>query len=205
MDADEREETPGSETKRCTLTSQHAHHVHIRSSCPQIPRGRHRGAHLDSAHAVVCVTAEGHRARGTPPLFKQPCSGFETETFPHPLRLLGANASLRNGQVKKGKPLDSWHTQRWHARMFRFTTDCSWESGGTTLPSVCVCVCVSVCVCVQACSVMLFRNQTPHSMNWRTQVYYAGGPRGVNTPSSEPQTKGLQSFYRQTVVGNTSC
>ena len=52
---------------------------------------------------------------------------------------------------------------------------------------------------------MLFRNQTPHSMSWRTRVYYAGGPRGVNTPSSEPQRKGLQSFYRQTVVGNTSC
>ena len=24
--------------------------------------------------------------------------------------------------------------------------------------------------------------------------FYAGGPRGVNTPNSEPQTKGLQSF-----------
>ena len=34
---------------------------------------------------------------------------------------------------------------------------------------------------------------------------YASRPRGVNTPSSEPRTKGLQSFYRQTVVGNTSC
>ena len=33
----------------------------------------------------------------------------------------------------------------------------------------------------------------------------AGGPRGVNTPSSEPRTQGLQSFYRQTVMGNTSC
>ena len=38
------------------------------------------------------------------------------------------------------------------------------------------------------------RNQAPHSESWRTQVYYAGRPRGVNTPSSEPQTKGLQSF-----------
>ena len=37
------------------------------------------------------------------------------------------------------------------------------------------------------------------------QVYYAGGPRGINSPSSEPRTKGLQSFNRQTVVGNTSC
>ena len=37
------------------------------------------------------------------------------------------------------------------------------------------------------------------------QVDYAGRPRGVNSPRSEPRTKGLQSFYRQTVVGNTSC
>ena len=29
----------------------------------------------------------------------------------------------------------------------------------------------------------------------RTHVYYAGRPRGVNTPSSETQTKGLQGFY----------
>ena len=49
------------------------------------------------------------------------------------------------------------------------------------------------------------RNQAPHSESWKTQVYYAGGPGGVNTLSSEPRTKGLQSFYRQTIVGNTSC
>ena len=30
------------------------------------------------------------------------------------------------------------------------------------------------------------------------------GSEELTTPSSEPQTKGLQSFYRQTVVGNTS-
>ena len=41
------------------------------------------------------------------------------------------------------------------------------------------------------------RNQVPHLENWRTLVYYASGPRGV--------TKGLWSFNRQTVVGNTSC
>ena len=38
---------------------------------------------------------------------------------------------------------------------------------------------------------------------WRTQVYYSGRPRGVNPPSSEPRTKGLQSFYRQTVVSHS--
>jgi len=49
------------------------------------------------------------------------------------------------------------------------------------------------------------RNQAPHSKSWRTQVYYAGRPRGVNSPSSEHWTKGLHSFYRQTIVGNTRC
>ena len=42
------------------------------------------------------------------------------------------------------------------------------------------------------------RNQAPHLESWRIQVYYAGGPRGVNTPSSEPQTKGLQSSIKAT-------
>ena len=54
------------------------------------------------------------------------------------------------------------------------------------------------------CRNQYLRNQTPHWENWRTQVYYASGPRGVNTPSSEPGRKELQSFYRQTIVGNTS-
>ena len=55
------------------------------------------------------------------------------------------------------------------------------------------------------CRNQYLRNQAPHSESWRTQVDYASGPREVNTPSSEPRTKGLQSFYRQTVVGNTCC
>ena len=38
------------------------------------------------------------------------------------------------------------------------------------------------------------RNQAPHLESWRTQAYYTRRPRGVNTLSSEPQTKGLQSF-----------
>ena len=37
-------------------------------------------------------------------------------------------------------------------------------------------------------------NQASHSERWRTQVYYAGGPRGVNTPSSEPQQRGYRAF-----------
>ena len=57
----------------------------------------------------------------------------------------------------------------------------------------------------KCCRNQYSRNQAPHSESWRTQVYYTGRPRGVNTPSSEPWTKGLQSFYRQTIVGNTSC
>ena len=49
------------------------------------------------------------------------------------------------------------------------------------------------------------KNQAPHSESWRTQVYYAGGPIGVNTPSSEPQTKGLQSFYTWTGMIKQVC
>ena len=50
----------------------------------------------------------------------------------------------------------------------------------------------------------LWRNQASHSENWRTQVYYAGRPRGVNTSSSEPQIKKLQSFYRQFITPDFS-
>ena len=57
----------------------------------------------------------------------------------------------------------------------------------------------------KCCKNQYLRNQAPHLESWRTQVYYTGRPRGVNTPSSEPRTKGLQSFYRQTRVGNTGC
>ena len=61
------------------------------------------------------------------------------------------------------------------------------------------------CLCIRCCRNQCSRNQAPRSGSQRTQVYYAGRPRGVNTPGSEPRTKGLQGFYRQTVVGNTSC
>ena len=57
----------------------------------------------------------------------------------------------------------------------------------------------------KCCRNQYLRYQAPHSESWRTQVYYTSGPKGVNTPSSEPRTKGLQSFYRQTIVGDTSC
>ena len=48
-------------------------------------------------------------------------------------------------------------------------------------------------------------NQAPHSESWRTQVYYTGGHNGVNISSCESQANGLQTFYRQAIVGNTSC
>ena len=47
--------------------------------------------------------------------------------------------------------------------------------------------------------------ETKHLESWRTQVDYAGRPRGVNTPSSEPQTKGLQSFYTWTGMVTWVC
>ena len=49
------------------------------------------------------------------------------------------------------------------------------------------------------------RNQAPHSESWRTQVYYAGGPQEPNSPSSEPKTKGLQSFYTSTGMIKRVC
>ena len=39
----------------------------------------------------------------------------------------------------------------------------------------------------------------------RTQIYYASGPRGVNTPSSETKTKGLQGSYTWTGMINQIC
>ena len=50
----------------------------------------------------------------------------------------------------------------------------------------------------KCCRNQYSRNQAPHLESWRTQVYYTGGPRGVNTPSSEHRINGLQSFYTQT-------
>ena len=49
------------------------------------------------------------------------------------------------------------------------------------------------------------RETRAHLESWRTQAYYTDRPRDVNPSSSELRTKGLQSFYRQTIVGNTSC
>ena len=51
-----------------------------------------------------------------------------------------------------------------------------------------LCVCISPRVgAPSCCRNQYLRNQAPHSESWRTQIYYAGGPRGVNTPSSEPK------------------
>ena len=61
------------------------------------------------------------------------------------------------------------------------------------------------CFPTYCCRNQYSRNQAPHSESWRTQVYYTGGPRGVNTPSSEPRTKGLQSFYTQTGMIKLVC
>ena len=55
------------------------------------------------------------------------------------------------------------------------------------------------------CRSQYLRNQAPHSESWRIQVYYADGPRGVNTPSSEPRTKGLQCFYTPTGMIKQVC
>ena len=38
----------------------------------------------------------------------------------------------------------------------------------------------------------VLKKKSPILESWRTQVYYASEPRGINTPSSETQTEGLQ-------------
>ena len=55
------------------------------------------------------------------------------------------------------------------------------------------------------CRNQYLRNHAPHLESWRTQVYYASGPRGVNTPSSDLRTKGLQSFYVWTGMSEQVC
>ena len=40
------------------------------------------------------------------------------------------------------------------------------------------------------------RKQVPQLESWRTQVYFTSGPRGVNTPGSEPRTEGWEFYTR---------
>ena len=60
------------------------------------------------------------------------------------------------------------------------------------------------CVCIWCTSVAeTSTGESKHHTvgGWRTQFYYAGGPRGVNTPSSGLQNKGgLQFSYRHVVT-----
>ena len=58
---------------------------------------------------------------------------------------------------------------------------------------------------VEYCRNQSSRNQAPHPESWRTQVYYTSGSRGVNSPSSEPWTKGLQSLYTRTAMIKRVC
>ena len=92
----------------------------------------------------------------------------------------------------------TWNTARWHTSSFisgLLRSDPAeppvwWLKGPAWLESL--------WGLQKCCRNQYLRNQAPHSESWRTQVYYASGPRGVNTLSSEPWTKGLQSFYTQT-------
>ena len=90
----------------------------------------------------------------------------------------------------------TWNTVRWHASslIFGFLHSSMAEPTVWRLKGL---AWLESCWGLQKCCRNQYsRNQAPHSESWRTQVYYAGGPRGVNTPSSEPRTKGLQSFNR---------
>ena len=87
------------------------------------------------------------------------------------------------------------NTVRWHTSSFVLGLLCS----DLAKPPVWRLKGLESCWGLQKCCRNQYsRNQTPDLESWRTQVYYTGGPRRVNTPSSEPPTKGLQSFYTWT-------
>ena len=46
----------------------------------------------------------------------------------------------------------------------------------------------------KCCRNQYSRNQAPYVESWRIQVFYTGRPRGVNTLSSEPWTRGYRVF-----------
>ena len=80
--------------------------------------------------------------------------------------------------------------------MFRFTTDCSWESSGTTLSSVCVCVCVRVCVCTCALSRVVAET--------KLRFLTLAGPEELTLQALSPKQRDYRVFIDKTVVGNTS-
>ena len=141
------------------------------------------------------------------------CLGIGPGTLPYPVAIPGELVHPSNEyswgsaiwRVRTPVQKRTQNTIRWHASSFAsgflhssLTKPPVWRLKGL--------VWLESCWGLQKCCRNQYsRNQAPHLESWRIQVYYTSGPRGVNTPSSESGTKGLQSFNRQTVVGNTSC
>ena len=82
--------------------------------------------------------------------------------------------------------------------MFRFTADCSWESSGTTLSSLCV----YVCVCVRAHSVVLL--QKPNT-TLELRFIRPAGLEELTLQALSPEQRDYRVFTDKTVVGSTSC
>ena len=140
------------------------------------------------------------------------CLGTCPEALPYPVALPGklvfpSNESGRGSAIQRGRT-SVWkrtrNTIRWRASSFIS----EFLSSSPAKPPVWLLKgpvgLESHWGLQKCCRNQYSRSQVLHTESWRTQVYYTGGARGINTPSSEPQTKRVQSFYRQTRVGNTS-
>ena len=82
------------------------------------------------------------------------------------------------------------NTIRWHASSFILGFLCSspakppvWRLKGSAWLESCWGL-------QKCCRNQWSRNQAPHLESWRTQVYYAGGPRGVNLQALSPEQRG---------------
>ena len=65
--------------------------------------------------------------------------------------------------------------------------------------------CLESCWGLQkCCRNQYLRYQAPHSESWRTQVYYAGGPRELTLQALSPEQRGY-SFYTWTGMINWVC
>ena len=132
------------------------------------------------------------------------CLGTDPRALPYPVAIPGElirpsnESSWGSAKWRIGMPV--WkrtrNTIRWHASSFisGFLRSSAaeppvWQLNGLAW--------LESCWGLQKCCRNQYsRNQAPHSEIWRTLIYYASGPREVNSPSSELRTKGLQSFYR---------
>ena len=130
------------------------------------------------------------------------CLGTCPEALPYPVALPGklvfpSNESGRGSAIQRGRT-SVWkrtrNTIRWRASSFIS----EFLSSSPAKPPVWLLKgpvgLESHWGLQKCCRNQYSRSQVLHTESWRTQVYYTGGARGINTPSSEPQTKSLRDF-----------